>query len=387
MNKGPEFFGRWGACRVASIEIVPVTSSRNLQQFIDLPWKIYAGIPQWVPPLKADVRHLLDTAKHPFWQFSERQLFLARRGEETVGRIAAIIDHNYNRYHEERMGIWGFYECQARPRGFGRAVRRPERWVRGKNMAFIRGPLNPSTNYEIGTLIEGFEHSPTVMMTYNPQYYLDLIEASGYGKEKDLLAMLIDAEGNTSKRVTKLAERITPQPSHHGPQRRTQALRPRVGPDQEDLQRIVVEKLGLRAADRRRDRRDGQDPGQILDPQLVLFFFYEEDLAGLCIIVPDINPLLKRLNGKVGLTGIVKYLLYRKEVVGLRGMVFGFKEKYRKLGLPLVAFARLSKVITARKYKYFELGWNLEDNQDINNFDKELGGRVWKRYRIYRKEL
>ena len=168
------------------LEIITVSNESELDVFINLPWKIYAGDTNWVPPLKKQVRKLLDPAKHPFWKFSERVLFLARRGSETVGRIAGIVDDNYNQFHNERMGAWGFFECENDPEAAARLFSAVEDWMSSKAMTFLRGPLNPSTNYEVGLLIEGFEHPPSFMMTYNPGYYSDLVESYGFEKGKKI---------------------------------------------------------------------------------------------------------------------------------------------------------------------------------------------------------
>jgi len=138
---------------MARLEITAVERSSDLDAFIELPWKIYEGDPNWAPPLKRFVRRVLDPRQHPFWKFAERVLFLARRGPEVVGRIAGIIDRNYNNYHKTSMGTWGFFEClndREAAEGLMTAV---SDWVRWKGMTYLCGPLNPSTNYEIGLLV------------------------------------------------------------------------------------------------------------------------------------------------------------------------------------------------------------------------------------------
>jgi len=150
---------------MAGIEIITVEGGSELKAFIDLPWRIYAQYPNWVPPLKKEVRRILDPRGHPFWEFSERILFLARRGSETVGRIAGIIDRNYNQCHNEKMGIWGFFECTDDPEAAAALFMSVETWALQKRMIFLRGPLSPSMNYETGLLIEGFDYPPAVGMT------------------------------------------------------------------------------------------------------------------------------------------------------------------------------------------------------------------------------
>ncbi len=136
------------------------TSRADLKAFIDLPWKIYTEEPNWAPPLKSEVRHLLDPHHHPFWKSAQRELFLAFRRGQPVGRIAAIVDDGYNRFHNERMGVWGFFECINDKQVASGLFDAATHWVRERGMTFARGPLSPSTNYDIGMLIEASSICP-----------------------------------------------------------------------------------------------------------------------------------------------------------------------------------------------------------------------------------
>lgn len=372
---------------MARVEIVPVTGRSELNEFVDLPWKIYAEYPNWVPPLKAKVRHMLDLKRHPFWEFADRELYLARRGNETVGRIAAIINRNHNKYHDERMGVWGFFEAENDREIAGALFSAAEDWVRNKGMSFLRGPMNPSTNYEVGTLIEGFQYPPTVMMTYNPPYYTDLIESAGFGKEKDLLALIIEPSDRSSKRVERLARRIV-RNNHI-------TIRTANPNDIETELKLILDiyheswadNWGFVPMTEGESKEMAKDLARIADPELIFFPYYHDEPAGVAMVLPDVNPLLKRLNGRIGLTGLLKIALYKKEITGLRGVLFGIRKAYQKLGLPLVAFDYMNRTGRSKNYQYLELGWNLEDNNAINQFDQEVGGRIIKRYRIYRKEI
>jgi hypothetical protein len=127
---------------------------------------------------------------------------------------------------------------------------------------------------------------------------------------------------------------------------------------------------------------------EFADPDLVFFIYYEDEPVAFCVIFPDINPLLKRLNGRIGLTGVLKFLMYRREINGLRLLMFGVKEKYRQLGLPMLAFHHIYEVVRKKeKYHYLELGWTLEDNESINSLIEEAGAKRYKKYRIFRKSL
>jgi hypothetical protein len=372
---------------MSRIQVRKVSDRSDMDHFINLPWRLYAGDTVWAPPLKKQVRSLLDTAIHPFWQFSERELFVAFRGDRPVGRIAAIVDSNYNRFHDEKMGAWGFFECENDVEAAGALFEAVENWTSEKGMTFVRGPLNPSTNYEVGLLIEGFETTPSIMMPYNPPYYLPLIESCGYQKEKDLVAILVVPSDRARARVERLAARVM----------RNQNLRVRTAEKKNfNAEMEIVKEIYNEAWSRNwgfvpmtEDEMTfmGKELLSIMDPDFIFFIYYEDQPAGVCLILPDITPLLKRLNGKIGLSGLLKILFYKREIKGLRGLVLGFKKQYQRLGLPLVAFNHLNHVARAKGYQYLELGWNLEDNHDINKFEIEAGGRIHRKYRMFRKDL
>jgi hypothetical protein len=373
---------------MAEIKIITVESGSELRDFIDLPWKIYAGYPRWVPPLKKEVRKLLNPRKHPFWEFSERVLFLARRGSETVGRIAGIIDRHHNEYHGEKMGVWGFFECTDDPEAAAALFSCVETWVRRKGMTFLRGPLNPSINYEIGMLIDGFEYPPSVMMTYNPPYYPKLVESCGFNREKDLFSFMIDGVYQLPEWLDRLAERMAQK---NGIRIRGFRLKDPVS------ELVLVREIyndcwsgnwGYVPMSDKETQEMGKDMLKIGDPDLAFFIYYEDELAGVCVILPDINPLLKRFNGRIGLSGLLKILMYRREITGLRAILFGVKEKYRQMGLPILAFRHVYEVAKSKeKYRYLELGWTLEDNEAVNLMVEEAGARKQKKYGIFRKSI
>jgi hypothetical protein len=286
------------------------------------------------------------------------------------------------------MGAWGFFESIDDQRVASSLFGAAEQWARERGMDFMRGPLNPSTNYEIGMLTEGYQYPPAVMMPYNPRYYVDLAENYGLAKEKDLIALLLEPQNAPADRVGRLAARI----------RRNNNISIRAAKKKDFHSELALIKEIYHATwskswgfvpmtDSEMDHM-GETLLRIIDPDLVLFVYFHGEPVGICVIIPDINPLLKRFNGKVGVLGLLTYWRYRHEVCGLRAILFGFKHEAQKVGLPLVVFDHLNHLLREKKhYKYLELGWNLEDNENINRFDAEIGGRPYKRYRIFRKDL
>ncbi len=370
---------------MAGTEIVTVEGGRALKDFIDLPWKIYGEYPNWVPPMKKEVRRMLDPDRHPFWEFSERILFLVRRGSKTVGRIAGIIDRRYNRFHGEKMGIWGFFECADDPEAAAALFSSVKEWVHHKGMTFLRGPLSPSANYEVGLLIEGFDYPPALMMPYNPPYYQSLVESCGFTKEKDLAAFFMDDTYRLPAWMDSLAERISQKKGVH--------IRPSDPEDADSEFALIREIYNASWAGNwgfvpltDNEMNDIQKiVMKFVDPDLVFFIYYKGKPAGACVIFPDLNPLLKRLNGRIGLTGLLKFLMYRREVKGLRCLIFGIKEEYQQLGFPMLAFHHIFEVVRKKeKYRYLELGWTLEENEAINSLIEEVGAKKYKKYRIFR---
>jgi hypothetical protein len=374
---------------MAGIEVVAVKDKAGMRKFIDLPWSIYPRSSNWAPPLKSEVRHTLDAEKHPFWKFSDRELFLALRNGRAVGRIASIVDHNYNRFHNEQMASFGFFECFNDAEASASLFDAATNFARGKGMSFVRGPLNPSTNYEIGMLIEGFEHPPVIMMTWNLPYYPELTEASGFHKEKDLVAFYVGADDLPAERTERLAKVIVKRNNismrcadkskfasemklikeiYHASWERSWGFVPMTDEEIDEMGRMML---------------------RFADLDLIFFIYHGDDPAGLVVVLPDINPVLKLFNGRIGPIGLLKYALFGRRKHAWRGTVFGFKEQYRKLGLPLVAFDYCNRVLRdpRKRSAFLELGWNLEDNRDINQFDLDVGGKIYKRYRIYRKDL
>ena len=373
---------------MARFQVRPVRTKKDLRAFVDLAWDVYRDDPNWVPPLKSDQARLLTPGRHPFWNLAERELFLAEREGRPVGRIAAIVDHNANKHQSEHMGVWGFFECHPDPEAAMALFRAVEEWLRVRGSAFLRGPLNPSPNYEIGLLVRGHETPPTLMMTYNPAYYAELVSLCGFRKEKDLLAYLFPMEMDLPSWAESLAERLVAK----GEFRVRVAERSRLREEIRLLNRVYNECWEDSWGHVPISDAELEDAARtlrfIVDTDLGFFVYRGDEPVAVCLLLPDLNPLLKRLDGRLGLTGLLKRFLYRKEITGLRGLLLGVKEAYRQAGVPFVVLSHLRSVLARKpQYRYVEMGWNLENNPAINLLYEDSGLMPHKRYRIYRKEL
>ena len=370
------------------IEIVTVRTRNDLKEFVNLPWSIYHSQDNWVPPLKRDFRRLLDTKKHPFWKFAQRELFIAKKNGQTFGRIAAIIDTNYNQYHKEKMGIWGFFECFNDPDVATTLFASAEDWVRSRGMEFIRGPLNPSTNYEVGLLVEGFEHLPSIMMPWNFPYCRDLVENSGYVKEKDLFTFRIAQTDPIGARIERLSRRILRQ----GHVSVRNISRKNYASDIKLLASLYTDawstNWGFVPMSDGEIREMGRNLIRILEDNLVFFVLYDGKPAGIAMMLPDMNPFLKQANGHIGISSGIKFLFRRRFNAGLRVAMAGVKKQFHRLGLPLVMYHYMNLVFRKNQnVKFVEFGWTLEDNKEINDIVIEVGAKKSSVYRIFRKSL
>lgn len=370
------------------IEISPVRSRGDWRAFLHLPWLIYRDDPLWVPPIRSEVARLLDPARHPFWQQARREVFLARRQGQAVARLVALVDEHHNRVHGEKAGAWGFFECLKDPEAAQGLFLAAEDWLRRQGMEFMRGPLNPSLNYEAGLLVQGFDTSPALMMTYNPPYYLDLLRGCRHHKEKDLFSFRFQKDYQAPAWAGELAQSMVSRPEFTVVAADRRNLRAQLLKMNQVFAECWADNWGFVPMTDAELLDSARAMMSILDPDLAFFLCYRGQEVGVFLALPDVAPLLKRLNGSLGLSALVKRYWYWPEVKGVRGLLLGVQKEYRQAGLPLLAYLELMRQLRRKpQYEYLEAGWTLEDNQAINNIFREGGKLPDKRYRIFRKSL
>lgn len=368
------------------IEIAPVRNTRDLKRFIEFPYAHYRQDPYWVAPLRIAQKELFDVQRHPFLRHAQVQCFLALDDGRVAGRVAAILDPNYNRFQNEEAGFFGFFESvndQSVADGLLGAARE---WLRGRGARLIRGPMNPSTNYECGLLVDGFDSSPMVMMTYNPRYYGELLERAGLRKAKDLVAYHVavaKAEMGKSERVA---------------QRAAEANQVRIRPIRMDIFQKEVELVweiynaawgrnwGFVPATRDEFLFMARDMKSILEPELVLIGEVQGRAVGFALVVPDINQALKHARGRLFPLGLLKILYHKRSVRSVRVIGLGVLEEYRTAGVAAGFYAELFRRASRLGYTSGEMSWVLEDNVLMCRSIEALGGARYKTYRIYEWE-
>lgn len=374
------------------LSVLPVSSSRDLRRFVDLPWQIYdrARHPQWVPPLRLAVRDALDTRENPFYRTADRQLFLAARNGKLVGRIAAIENRAHNAFHGDRVGFFGFFEAQEDQETANALVGAASDWLRTRGLDTMRGPMNPSTNHECGLLVNGFDSHPVIMTTWNPRYYASLLEGAGLSKAKDLLAYWISLVGENP---FELPERY-----------RVHAQRALRGKS------LVFREISLRDFDREVELcweiynsaweknwgffpmskesflHEAKVLRYIIDPRFAFIAEVNGDPAGFLIIVPDYHHAFKAIgNGRLLPTGIFKLLSAKRQLRQGRIMILGIKAEYRRRGIFALFADEMFRRGKEHGWTGGEASWILEDNDALNRPMAAMGATEYRRWRIYDK--
>ena len=368
---------------MAGIEIVAADNPKALKQFVEFPYRLYRDYPHYVPPLRIAVKELLDREKHPFYKDAEAEFFVAKKEGQVVGRVAAILDKAHNRFHQENAGFFGFFECINDQAVADALLQRAKSWVFDRGAKFLRGPVNPSTNYECGTLVEGFDSDPMVMMPYNPEYYPVLLERAGLHKSKDLFAWLSNANTIDIKKIDRVADKAV---KGNGVTVRPINMK-NFAADVENVWNIYnsawERNWGFIPMSKEEFQLQGKEMKQILKPELVLIGEVAGRVVGFALALPDINQALKPAQGKLIPTGLIKILYYQRLVKSVRVLALGVVEEYRASGLAAGFYATL--VRNARKLGYgdCEMSWILEDNVLMNRSLEVMGAKRYKVYRIY----
>ena len=368
---------------MGGVKVVQAVEKKQWREFLELPYRLYRGDPYWVPPLRIAVKDLLNTEKHPFYANAEMACFLAEEDGRTVGRIAAILDRNFNRFHQENLGFFGFLEMVDSQPVADALLREARHWLQQKQVRAIQGPMNPSTNYECGMLVEGFDSSPYVMMTYNPPYYAERMERAGWRKVKDLYAYITPCTDASMTRAKRVADRALRQ--------RKMRVRP-IDMKRFDEEVATVWNIynsawsrnwGFVPMTKEEFFAMGKDMKQILAPDFVLIGEVDGRVAGFALALPDINQALKRASGNLFPFGLLKILYYQRLIKDFRVVALGVVEEFRTAGVAAGFYAALFEAAGRLGYANCEMSWILEDNVLMNRSLEALGAKRYKTYRIY----
>jgi len=374
------------------LQVRSVASSADRKAFLRLPWKVMGDDPVWVPPLMMDRKDFIDRKKHPFFLHGDAELFVAWRGDEAVGRIMASDDPRYNEAHGTNQGCLGMFECIDDVEVAKALVETGEAWCKAKGRDALLGPVDYSSNYGWGFLVDGFDTPPRILMPHNPPYYEKLFEAAGFSKVKDLYAYWLTSAQEPPDRWRRIAERMA---KRGGVTIRTVDLK-QFDREVESLMHIYNEawedNWGFVKMTEAEFEHLAKDMKMLIVPELTLMAEVKGKVVGFSLALPDINEALKHLpNGKLttfGLPiGLGKLLYWQKKIRSIRLITLGLLPGFRRRGITEQLILRTYDVGKARGYTGCEMGWTLDDNDLINRPIEALGSERYKTYRLFEKAI
>ena len=374
-----------------TVSVTPVATKADRETFLRLPWRLYKDHKAWVPNLLMLQREVIDPTKNPFFEHAEAQLFLARRDGAPVGRVSAQIDRDHNQQHGERTGFFGFFECEDDPEVAAALLTAAETWLCERGMQQVRGPLSFSINEEAGLQVDGFDEPAMIAMPQALPYYGALIESQGYAKAIDLLAYRWDVQPAPQRMIeavakTRAAPGLTVRPIRMG------KLRQEVDILLDIYNDTWSENWGYVRVTRAEAAKLVSDLRLIADKRVVLIAEKDGEPAGMVVALPNLYEAIRDFNGFIDPIKAVK-LVWRLKVRGVtngRIMLFGVKKKFRTRelhGLPFLLLDELYRAASKGRYRWCEESWVLENNARLNAIMPYWGAYVYKRYRIYQKEL
>jgi len=375
---------------LTDLSVRPVRTTADLRRFIAFPYALHRGDPQWVPPLRMDVKKMLNREKNPFFHRAEAEYYTAERRNggtaEVVGRIAAIHNRAHNEFHDDKIGFFGFFECANDQAVANALFDAAAAWLKARGLSTVRGPASFSTNDECGLLVSGFDTPPTLLNPHNPAYYVDLVERAGFVKAIDMFQYQI--------RNPEIPERLV---------RGARLLAER--------KKITLHRLDMRRWDEAIetikaiynsawDKNWGFVPmtdaevdylaaqlKPVVVPDLVVFCKQEGKTVGFAAALPDLNVALKTNPSGRLFPGVLKILWAARKVRRIRIWALGLLPEYRMSGADALMYHWIWEKGYALGHRWAEAGWILEDNTAMNNGLLRMGFDAYKTLRFYDRPL
>ncbi|THB70529.1 MAG: hypothetical protein D6E12_02775 [Desulfovibrio sp.] len=373
------------------VTVVPVRDKEQLEAFLRFPWKVQETDPNWVPPVLSEQRKVLDKEKGPFFKHGEAEYFLAYKDGELAGRVTAHVNYMHDERYEDNTGFFGFFEC-VEDTDVSRALfEAAAQWLGKKGRTRILGPLGFAIYDEVGILVDGFDSMPALMQTHNPAFYQDLVLDWGFEKAIDWYAMLIDERLDNLEGLAKLRDSIM----------KRQKLR---------LHRPSPKEM-LNSAEEIRnlfndtwDRNWGHIPftneqftkivkemKPVLRSDLIRFLINEEGkIVAFIVILPDLNPVIKTFNGKLGLIRMLRlyWTAHFKPLEKIKVILMGVKREYqgKRLHHALILDSYLANV-EKKSLKSVDCSLIVENNTQLLKSMDMYRAKRYRTWRLFERQI
>jgi hypothetical protein len=378
---------------MGSVSIRAVQTRRELKRFVKVPFRLHRAHPQWVAPLVFERMEFLNREKNPYFEHAEAEFFIAERDGEPVGRISVQVDHRWDEYQGGSDAMFGFFETSEDPEVAKALIDAAGEWAAAKGRARLLGPMDFTTNDEIGILIEGFDRKPMILEPWHPPYYQALIESQAFSKAIDVLMWelqfgdlkegesfdpaihaaakkALDDEGITIRNMRKrnMADEV----------RRFMDVYNEAWGDNWGFVPITDAEVEFQAKNLK----------QVINEDWTFMAEKDGEVVGAALTLPDINQVMAKLGGRLLPFGWLRFLLGKGKVDQLRVFALGVKHEYRHTGVAAGLYLKhLETAAQPGAIQGGEMGWILETNGPMNRAMEGMGGKVVKRYRLYERAL
>ena len=372
-----------------AVRQIDTRSSSDRRQFLRFPFTLYRNHPLWVPPIRPDAELQLDRDRHPFYEHSDADFFVAERDGQVAGRIAALENRPYNAYHQSRSAQFYLFECVDDREVASALFERIFGWARARGLNKVIGPkgFGPLDGY--GILVEGFEHRQAMtMMNYNDAYYPALLEGQGFAKEVDFVSCYINPSFRLPERVHRIAERV----QRRG-ELRVQTFRSKrellrhkraIG---EAYNRAFVNNWEYYPLSDHEIDFVAQNALIVADPKLIKLIVHGDDIVGFLFGFPDVSAALQRCGGNVYSWRIVDLLLEFRRTKWLAINGAGVLPEFHGRGGNALLYAEMEKTVHSSRFEHADLTQVAESAVQMGQDLVNLGARPYKNHRVYYRNL
>ncbi len=378
---------------MADVKIRPVRTKRELKRFVKVPFRLHREEPLWVAPLIYERMEFLDRAKNPWFEHGEAEFLVAEREGEPVGRISAHLDRRWDEFQGGNDAMFGFFETANDPAVARALLDAATEWARERGRDRILGPMDFTTNDELGILIEGYERAPMILEPWHPPHYRELVEAEGFGKAMDVLMWELQfgdlKEGERfDPAIHVAAEKALREEGIVIRNMRKREMAAEVARFMDVYNEAWGDNWGFVPITDAEVEFQAKNLKQVIDEDWAYMAEKDGEVVGAALTLPDINQVLTKLNGRLLPLGWLKFLLGRRRIDQLRVFALGVKHDYRHSGVAAGLYLKhLETAARPGTIEGGEMGWILETNGPMNRAMEGMGGKVVKRYRIYEKAL
>lgn len=368
--------------------IVFVDSKSEKKKFTKFPYSHYSGDKYWVAPLLIEQKKLLDTQKNPFFKNAEIALFNAFHNDNPAGRIAAVIDHRYNDYHNAKTGMFGFFECIHNQATADLLFKVAEGWLKDRGIKNVIGPTNPGLMDVIGILVDGFDKYPAILMPYNKSYYDELIKNAGYQKEVDLFAYDVNQDSVDRDRANRATEIVKKRlPGIKIRKINLKKIHEEVKIIREIFNASWKNNWGFIPLSTEEFEALAKDLKAIVDDNFAHIAEIGGNPVAFSVALPDYNQILRNMNGRLLPFGIFRILWNKNKINGIRTALMGVKPEYQGKGIDVLLHREAIENGLKNDVYSSEIGWILETNTQMVRVAEKIGGTLEKTYRMYTKKL